>query len=187
MARLSCSPLRYGSGGYECLTGAIVKDKEGPVAEARNSFLQRIGLGVNLAIKALTAPVAFGVSALAQNAQGQVLLVRHSYMAGWQLPGGGVGRGEPPAEAVLRELREEVGLTHSLPPQMAGLFTRRYGLVTNLVAFYRVRDVQIAFKPNFEIRDAQFFDPQALPSGATGSTRRRVAEIYDNAPVSAFW
>ncbi|HET7335067.1 MAG TPA: NUDIX domain-containing protein [Rhizomicrobium sp.] len=157
------------------------------MAEARNSFLQRIGLGASLAFKALATPVAFGVSALAENTQGQVLLVRHSYMAGWQLPGGGVQRGEPPVEAIVRELREEIGLTHSLPPQMAGLFTRRYGLVTNLVALYRVRDIQIAFKPNLEIRDARFFDPRALPGGATASTRRRIAEIYDNAPVSSYW
>lgn len=157
------------------------------MADGSISFFQRIGLEAVLAVKALATPVAFGVCALAENTQGKVLLVRHSYMAGWQLPGGGVGRSEPPAEAVVRELREEVGLMQFSPPELAGLFTRRHGLVSNPIAFYVLREAQIAFKPNLEIRAAQFFDPHMLPEGATASTRRRIAEIYDNAPVSAYW
>lgn len=159
----------------------------GFVSDAKNSLLQRIGLGVTLTFKAVAGPVAFGTSALVENTMGQVLLVRHSYMAGWQLPGGGVGRGEPPGQAILRELREEVGLVRSAPPELAGLYTRRYGVVTNLVALYRVRDVDIAFKPNFEIRAILFADPHALPDGTAAGTRRRIAENYDNAPVSPYW
>lgn len=44
-----------------------------------------------------------------------VLLIRHSSRSPrpgtWSLPGGGVEHGEPPARAVVRELREETGLT----------------------------------------------------------------------------
>ena len=40
-----------------------------------------------------------------------LLLVRHSYRAGWHLPGGGVRRDETPEEAARQELAEEIGLT----------------------------------------------------------------------------
>ena len=95
--------------------------------------------------RAIASPVAFGVSALALDRDGRVLLVRHSYQPGWMLPGGGVGRAEPPAEAVVRELREEVGLVGSATPEFFGLYTRRAGWATNVVALYCLRDVEIAF------------------------------------------
>jgi 8-oxo-dGTP pyrophosphatase MutT (NUDIX family) len=43
----------------------------------------------------------------------QLLLVHTSYQAGWQLPGGGVRRGETPEDAARRELGEEIGLATS--------------------------------------------------------------------------
>jgi 8-oxo-dGTP pyrophosphatase MutT (NUDIX family) len=43
--------------------------------------------------------------------RGEVVLVRHTYgPARWELPGGGVRRGEQPLEAMRRELREELGI-----------------------------------------------------------------------------
>ncbi|KXU84580.1 NUDIX hydrolase [Caballeronia megalochromosomata] len=39
-----------------------------------------------------------------------LLLVKSSYRAEWNLPGGSVGRGETPDAAALRELDEEIGL-----------------------------------------------------------------------------
>jgi 8-oxo-dGTP diphosphatase len=44
----------------------------------------------------------------------QLLLVHASYQAGWQLPGGGVRRGETPDDAARRELAEEIGLATSV-------------------------------------------------------------------------
>lgn len=41
---------------------------------------------------------------------GEVLLVRQSYRRGWGVPGGLLGRREPPDTAVVRELAEEVGV-----------------------------------------------------------------------------
>jgi 8-oxo-dGTP pyrophosphatase MutT (NUDIX family) len=137
--------------------------------------------------KALLSPVAFGANALALDETGRVLLVRHRYMPGWHLPGGGVKRAEPPAEAVIRELREETGLVSNDAPEFASLHTRKAGLATNLIALYRVRNVRIDFRPNAEILEVLFADPAAPPSGTAAGTRRRLAEFVNGALPSPYW
>ncbi len=138
-------------------------------------------------LKALKSPVAFGVSAIVEDGDGRVVLVRHSYQPGWHLPGGGVARGEPPADAILRELREEIGLVKSDAPELAGIFTRRLGLVTNTIALYRVRGADFVFKPNFEIREIMRADPAALPADTAPGARRRLAELAGKAAVAPYW
>lgn len=46
---------------------------------------------------------------------GRILFVRHTYgdRAAWELPGGGLRRGEAPADAAAREAREELGVAAS--------------------------------------------------------------------------
>lgn len=151
------------------------------------SFWRWLLFAATAAAKAVLSPVALGTVAIVEDAQGRVLLVRHSYSRGWNLPGGGVARSEPPAAAILRELKEEVGLMRSAAPQFIGIFTRRTGWATNVIVVYRVRDAEIAFKPNWEIREILFADPNALPPDATYGTRRRLAELVSGAPPSPYW
>jgi 8-oxo-dGTP pyrophosphatase MutT (NUDIX family) len=146
----------------------------------------KVAFRLLMTVKAVLSPTAFGVAGVVEDSQGRVLLVRHSYKTGWALPGGGVDRGEPPAQAVLRELAEEVGLSGGTV-QFLGLYTRRAGWATNVIALYRVTGAQIAFKPNFEIREICFADPAALPSGTTPATVRRLAELAGTIPVSPTW
>jgi 8-oxo-dGTP pyrophosphatase MutT (NUDIX family) len=152
-----------------------------------NGFVGRAAMRGFITLKALTTPVAFGVSALALNRGGKVLLVRHSYQPGWMLPGGGVGRAEPPTDAVLRELREEVGLTRSRAPEFFSLYTRKAGWATNMVAVYLVEDVEIDFRPNFEVVEVRFADPLDLPSGTTSPTARRISVMLGSRPRPSFW
>ena len=131
-------------------------------------------------------PTDVGVLALVEQA-GKVLLVRHSYKGGWMLPGGAVERGEPPADAVLRELKEEIGLTHSAPPQLVGVFTRRMPFATNLILLYRVREAVFVFQPSWEIRGITLADPAAPPEGTTRGVRHRFLELIGEASPSPYW
>ena len=148
--------------------------------------LSRLTLIAKIAMQAMLAPVALGACALVVR-DGKVLLVRHSYVRGWLLPGGGVGRGEPPAEAILRELREEIGLVRSSPPEFIGLYSRRAGWATNVIALYRIDDAEFIFRPNLEIRETQFADPVAPPDGTPPSVRRRLSEFARLQPQSPRW
>ena len=56
-------------------------------------------------------PYRKGVGAMLFNAEGKVFVARRINSPGqaWQMPQGGIDRGERPAQAVLRELAEEIG------------------------------------------------------------------------------
>ncbi|HVV65901.1 MAG TPA: NUDIX domain-containing protein [Rhizomicrobium sp.] len=147
---------------------------------------RRMALMAKLAAQAISAPVAYAACALVER-DGRILLARHSYVAGWLLPGGGVGRGEPAEQAILRELKEEIGLTRAAPPELFGLYSRKAGLVTNVIALFRLRDVEFAFTPNLEIREIFFADPMDPPPLTPASVRRRLAEHAGEAPRSPYW
>ncbi|HEY0299760.1 MAG TPA: NUDIX domain-containing protein [Rhizomicrobium sp.] len=139
------------------------------------------------AVRAVLSPNVLGATALIVDRDGKVLLARHSYASGLSLPGGGVKRGEPPIEAVMRELREELGVIRADPPEFIGIFTRRAGWVTNVVVLYRLSNAEVEFRRNFEVREIFFVDPLAPPPMTTPGTRRRLAEFTGRAPQSPYW
>ena len=58
----------------------------------------------------LKRPMTLGVRAYLENDARQVLLVRHTYVSGWHLPGGGIEPGETAIDALKKEVREEAGI-----------------------------------------------------------------------------
>lgn len=150
------------------------------------NLLSRTLFSLSFVVRTALSPVAFGALAIVEQG-GKVVLVRHSYARGWRFPGGGVGRGEPPAEALLRELKEEIGLTLSAAPELFGIYTRRIFPITNVIALYRVREAAFAFKPNMEIREVLLADPAAPPPDTSAAVRRRLAELTGRTPPSPYW
>ncbi|HEY2032956.1 MAG TPA: NUDIX domain-containing protein [Rhizomicrobium sp.] len=142
---------------------------------------------MSILAKTVLNPCVFGATAVVEDGQGRVLLVRHSYVSGWQLPGGGVNAGEPPEHAVIRELEEEIGLAESTPPEFIAFYSRKILWVGNLIALYRLRNARIDFKPNLEVREAKFFDPAMLPESTSAATRRRLAELSSKTPRTPYW
>ena len=136
--------------------------------------------------RALWSPSVFGVAGAVFDEAGRVLLVRQRYMAGWRLPGGGVNRGEPPQAGLLRELGEEVGLTGGTAC-FFGLYNRRAGWASNVVALYRVTGASVNFRPNLEIAEICFADPAHPPPGCSDATLRRLAELSGAAEPASGW
>ena len=134
-------------------------------------------------------PMTLGVRGVVVGADGAVLLVRHSYVPGWHFPGGGVEVGETFLEALERELVEEACVRPTGKPALHGLYFNGHVSIRDHVAIYVIRDFEVlgTRAPDREIEEARFFPRRALPEGASAGTRRRLAEIFDGAPVSDHW
>ncbi|WP_187972280.1 NUDIX domain-containing protein [Aquibium microcysteis] len=138
----------------------------------------------------LRRPMTLGVRALVFNeAERSVFLVRHTYVAGWQLPGGGVETGETLVEALRHELIEECNIEMRGPPRLAAMYYNRAASRRDHVALYVVSDFhQTAPKiADKEIAEGAFFRLDALPEGTTRATRARLAEQLEGLPPSPYW
>jgi ADP-ribose pyrophosphatase YjhB (NUDIX family) len=132
--------------------------------------------------------VTLGVRAMVFAPDGSIFLVKHSYLPGWHLPGGGVDSRETLRQAVARELREEGNVTLTAEPELFAVYLNRGPAQRDHVALYVVRAfTQTPPQPNREIVDHGFFAPDALPPETVGATRRRIAEVVDGEPLSEFW
>jgi ADP-ribose pyrophosphatase YjhB (NUDIX family) len=133
--------------------------------------------------------MTLGVRAVVLDGQGRVFLIRHTYVPGWHLPGGGVETGETALEALTRELREEACIVIDEPPVLAGVFFNRHTSRRDHVLVYVIRHFTVVEekKPDREIAEAGFFPLGQLPEGTTAATRRRLAEILEGQSFSTIW
>lgn len=108
-------------------------------------------------------PTIYGVRVLALDAEGRVLLVRHSYGSRqWSPPGGGMRRRENACAAGLRELREETGCAIEGIHEIARTQEPLHG-ATNVVRIVGGPIVGTPRPNQREIVEARFFAPDALP------------------------
>lgn len=133
--------------------------------------------------------MTLGVRAVVVDADKRVFLVRHTYVTGWYLPGGGVEVGQTFREALAMELREEGRIEVTGEPELHGVFLNSHVSVRDHVVVYIVRSFQQDRmpEPNSEIAETGFFALDALPPDTTEGTRQRLAEIFDGKPVIPTW
>jgi len=134
-------------------------------------------------------PMTLGVRALAFNEAGHVFLVRHTYVPGWHLPGGGIEPGETAIESLTREMAEEGNLIVTEPPRLFSFYFNNRASRRDHIALYVVSNVMqtAPMIANREIAEAGFFPTHSLPEATTPATRRRVMEALSGQPQDPFW
>jgi 8-oxo-dGTP pyrophosphatase MutT (NUDIX family) len=137
----------------------------------------------------LMRSLTVGAQGAVFDAEGRVLLVRHTYQSGWHFPGGGVERRETLEEALARELMEETGVLLTGKPELFGIYAKFDVLPSDHVALFIVRhwEQPRAPPPSLEIAERGFFPKDALPTGINESTQARIRELFDGGPRSPRW
>ena len=138
----------------------------------------------------LKRPMTLGVRAMVLNEEDQtIFLVRHTYVPGWYMPGGGVERGETAMQALVKELREEANIEITGEAGLFGLYYNSRASIRDHVALYVVKQYrQTAPRdPDHEIAECGFFPLSSLPEATTQSTRRRIAEVLEGKAADGFW
>lgn len=130
-----------------------------------------------------------GVRAVVIDGAGRVFLVKHSYVPGWHLPGGGVDHGEAVGAALARELFEETSIKLAGAPKLHGVFFNNRESRRDHVVLFVVRDFvqERQPEPDYEIIAHGFFAIDALPDDTSRATRARIAEVLAGVAVSEVW
>ena len=150
---------------------------------------QRLRTRLHLFQTGVRKRLTVGVRAILLDGR-KVLLVRQTYLPGWQFPGGGVDPGETAEMAAARETMEETGYATDGRPALHGLFLNRIaGGARDHVAVYVWREFrgQHEFAPNLEIAECGWFDVDALPDDVEPGTARRLREIFGRTKPDSEW
>jgi 8-oxo-dGTP diphosphatase len=138
---------------------------------SKRSLIQAvIGVAYDLVMK--LNPRKLGAHAAIFDETGRVLVVRSRYNGLWQLPGGGVDRGEHLDTAVRRECREELGVEVAVDG-LAGL--HYHGDSATYVAIFRCRILSGSIRLSHEHAAWRWAPPEELPP----RLREQVADARD--------
>lgn len=118
-------------------------------------------------------PRTRGAHAVALTKERKLVLVKLRYARGWRLPGGGRRSGEYAQAAVIRELREEIGMTAYGRIRFACELEESVDFKRDLAALLIVEDVR--YQPrrwSWEVEQVGEFAMEQLPPDTAGLTLR---------------
>jgi ADP-ribose pyrophosphatase YjhB (NUDIX family) len=118
---------------------------------------------------------------------GNVLLIQRDDFQVWALPGGRIEQGETAAQAAIREVQEETGLTVALTC-LVGLYARPQWAGSAHSAVFAAYRVSGDLHPQAgEAIDARFFAPAALPKRLSWWHRQPITDALNGVGGSAIW
>lgn len=129
--------------------------------------------------------IALSANAVLRDPQGRIALVRNTYRDGWSLPGGVVDDDEPPADAAVREVREELGFEVAGPASLLVVqWAARGSGPMQFLSFTfdvgRCEDPSVLIPQEEEIAEIGFFPPRELPEGVRPFMRHRIDAVLRN-------
>ncbi len=137
---------------------------------ARLMRLPGMEWGMRLGVKMVVPRHRIGVALVALDDENRVFLLRHVFhpAAPWGLPAGWLERKESPADGILRELREETGLTAVLGQPLS----IEYSDTANHIGIVYTGQIRPgALRLSGEILDAKWFAPDKIPDDVLPFTR----------------
>ncbi|MGG1662439.1 NUDIX domain-containing protein [Brevibacillus sp. NRS-1366] len=133
-------------------------------------------------------PLTLGTRVIVTAEQKGVLLIRHTYTAGWYLPGGGVEKGESFFEAARRELREECGIAVELLTLCHLFYSEREGKCDHIALFHAaLTGSHHPRRDPMEVAEMRFFAWDQLPDDLSPATRRRLQEFRNRSFSEDRW
>lgn len=126
----------------------------------------------------LSRGLTMGVRCVILNREREVLLVKHTYIAGWHLPGGGVDIGETVEEAIVREVQEETVFHLIESPQLVSVyFCNETSNRDHVILFVATKFLETKSElESFEISDSKFFSIENLPDEIDEQTKRWMSD-----------
>jgi ADP-ribose pyrophosphatase YjhB (NUDIX family) len=121
--------------------------------------------------------LAIGADAVVRGAAGDVLLVKREDFRVWTIPGGAAERGETPAQAALRETKEESGIEAAID-ELSGVYA--FGRVKGLIFVYTAHPVGGAPRTSRESVAVRYFSPDALPRWMLHFARPRLLDALSS-------
>lgn len=163
-AQLS-QPLVVNSDKNTALSYGNEKAKSGETIKAPQfNFAKKIFLYWLHKYFLLVRPLTMGARCVVINDQREVLLVKHTYIKGWHLPGGGIDAGESAESGVRRELIEETMLQLLDPLKLVGIYHYEpFSKRDHVVVFLSQEFKKIRGDHSFEIAESRFFALDNLP------------------------
>ncbi len=153
---------------------------------ARLMYLPGMAWAMRLGVKIIVPRHRIGVALVALDEENRIFLLRHVFhpAAPWGLPAGWLERKESPADGILRELREETGLTAVLGQPLS----IDYSDTANHIGIVYTGQIQSGkLQLSAEILDARWFPVDQIPDDILPFTRDIIETAVAMKRENALW